>query len=420
MASRRSSADSRRRGSGQRLRASSLPEVQLDKRSAASVRAGHPWVWRDSLEDPGALPPLGSEVVLLDSIGSFLGRALVDEGRGPALRVFSRDERDPPLRKLLFRRVASAKALRERILDAGTDAYRLLHGEGDRLPGLVVDRYGPVLVLRPDGPLWDRHLKLVVEALRSEAGPGVRTILHKPRSGDASVLWGELPSGDLVVTEEGRRYLVRPGQGQKTGFFLDQRVTRSLVQRLVQPGDRSLNLFSFTGGFSVAMGLGGAAEVTSVDLSASIMDDVRAQFPLNGLPTADHRFIAADIFEWLPAQAKAAARGGANAPRPYDLIVCDPPALARKRTQLDKARGAYRKLHANLAPLLARDSLLVTCSCTARLGLDELFEDARDGLLQAGRRVGRVVYRGSAGGDHPTAPGFPDPHYLSCLVLSVD
>ena len=420
MASGRGSAGSRRRGRGQRLGPSSLPQVQLDKRSAAAIREGHPWVWPDALDEPSALPKLGTEVVLLDSIGSFLGRALVDEGRGPALRVFSRDERDPPLRKLLFRRVASAKMLRERLLDERTDAYRLLHGEGDRLPGLVVDRYGPVLVLRPDGPLWDRHLKLVVEALRSEAGPGVRTILHKPRAGESSLLWGEPLHDELVVTEEGRRYLVRPGQGQKTGFFLDQRVTRSLVQRLVQPGDRSLNLFSFTGGFSVAMGLGGASEVTSVDLSASIMDDVRAQFPLNGLPTDAHHFIAADIFEWLPARAKAAGRGGPDAPKPYDLIVCDPPALARKRSQLVKARGAYQKLHANLAPLLARDSLLVTCSCTARLGIDELFEDARDGLLQAGRRVSRVVYRGSAGGDHPTAPGFPDPHYLTCLVLSVD
>jgi 23S rRNA (cytosine1962-C5)-methyltransferase len=395
-------------------RTPNLPQVQVDKRSAAALREGHPWVWPDALEGLARPPRLGQEVEVLDSVGAFIGRGLVDSGDGPAIRIFTRDERDPPLRKLLFRRVASARRLRERLLLPHTDAFRLLHGEGDQLPGLVVDRYGPILVLRPDGQLWDGRLADVVEALRSEGGAGIETILLKPREGETRLLSGATAPAELVVSEEGRRYVVRPGQGQKTGFFLDQRNTRNLVQRLVQPGDHCLNLFSFTGGFSVAMGLGGAAEVTSVDLSDSILADCRAQFPLNGLDAAAHHFVAADIFEWLPKQSRG------RAPQSYDLIVCDPPAMARKRSQVERARAAYRRLHAGIAPLLKKDSLLVTCSCTARLGAEELLEDARTGLREGGRRVSRIVYSGGAGGDHPIAPGFTEGHYLSCLVLAVE
>jgi len=391
-----------------------LPQIQLDKRSATALRGGHPWVWPEALEGMSKLPGLGQEVTVTDSIGAFIGRGLMDAGTGPAIRIFSREERDPPLRKLLFRRIATARRLRERLVQPTTDAYRLLHGEGDQLPGLVVDRYGPVLVVRPDGPLWNQRLEQVVEALCSEGGAGIRTILHKPRGGDVELLWGDEPRAELEVNEEGRSYIVRPGHGQKTGFFLDQRPTRDLVQRLVRPGDRCLNLFSFTGGFSVAMAVAGAAEVTSVDLSESILRDCRAQFPLNGIDDSGHHFITADIFDWLPKQGRGAQ------PATYDLIVCDPPAMARKRSQVERAREAYRRLHTGIAPLLAKGGLLVTCSCTARLGQAELLEDARRGLRQAGRSVSRVVYSGGAGGDHPVAPGFTEGHYLSCLVLTVD
>lgn len=392
----------------------SLQRIQLDKRSAQALRAGHPWVWPDALEDLRRRPREGEEVEVLDSVGAFIGRGLVDSGEGPAVRIYSRDERDPPLRKLLFRRIASARRLRERCLDERTDAFRLLHGEGDELPGLVVDRYGPVLVLRPDGSLWDSRLDEVIEALRSEGGPGIESILHKPRGGEARLVSGQEAPAELIIQEEGRRYRVRPGHGQKTGFFLDQRPTRSAVQRLVQPGDRCLNLFSFTGGFSVAMGLGGAEQVTSVDLSESILADCRSQFPLNGLEDAPHRFLAEDIFEWLPSQRRP------RADETYDLVVCDPPALARKRSQVDKARAAYRRLHAGIAPLLKRGALLVTCSCTARLGPEELLEDARSGLREGGRRITRVLAQGSAGDDHPVPPGFPEGRYLTCLTLGID
>lgn len=394
----------------------STVRLRLDKRTSRAVASGHPWIWRDALDSLARAPRAGDVVELVDSIGAFLGRGLADgpRSRGPAIRVFTLDERDPPLRKLLFRRISSARRLRERTVAPGTTAFRLLNGEGDGLPGLVVDRYGGVLVVRPDTDAWRPHLDAVVEALKSEAGAPIDSILLRPKRDALRVLSGAEPPAELVVNEEGRRYLVRPGFGQKTGFFCDQRPTRTHVQAVTRPGDSSLNLFSFTGGFSVAMGLGGASRIVSVDLSQSIQDDCRRQFPLNGLDPEPHAFVAADLFEWLPAQGR-----DRNVEK-FDLVVCDPPALSRSREDLPKARAAYRRLHTGIAPLLQKAALLVTCSCTSRLAADDLLSDARDGLKQGGRTITRELRRGGAGLDHPIPPGFPEGRYLACLTLVVD
>ncbi len=383
-----------------------MKRVEVDKRTARSVAAGHPWIYADAI---GGKPPrAGDEVEVTDRFGDVLGRALAEgrQGSGPALRMLTRDPRDPPLGKLLFRRIAAARRLRERFLDERTTAFRLLHGEGDGLPGLVVDRYEQTLVVRPDSQGWMPRMGQVVEALRSEGG-GADCIVLKPKDGERTVLFGALPTEPLTVLEEGRRYGVRPGHGQKTGFFLDQRDNRTWTQRLAKPGDQALNLFSFTGGFSVAMALGGAA-VTSVDLSQSIQDDCRAQFPLNGLDPEGHRFVAADIFAWLPKHSDR-----------YDLIVCDPPALSRRAADLPQARAAYRRLHEGIAPLLKPGAVLVTCSCTARLTPRDLLDDATAGLAACGRAPDRVLKIGGAGADHPLHPGLPEAQYLSAVTLVV-
>ncbi len=388
-----------------------LRRLELDKRAAKAVQEGHPWVFADALPRNGPRP--GDEVELVDRFGAFLGRALAEGGGGgPALRILTRDPRAPDLRRLLAARLRDARDLRRRALPADTDAFRLVHGEGDGLPGLVVDQYGDVLVLRPDSLGWAPHRSLLVEALRSQI-EGVSSIVHKPKKGDVQQWHGDPPE-PRVVSEAGRRYRVRPGHGQKTGFFLDQRDTRTHVQALVQAGDAVLNLFSFTGGFSVAAALGGATRVVSVDLSASILEDCAEQFPLNGLDPEPHGFVSADLFEWLPQQAR---RRDAEV---FDVVVCDPPALARKGADLPQAQAAYRRLHEALAPRIRPGGLLVTCSCTARLGPTELLEDARVGLALAGRSVQRILRSGGAGIDHPLLPDLPGGNYLSALTLVID
>ena len=400
-----------------RSKSERLRSVQLNRRTEAAIDAGHPWLWPDVFDSVNWTPHRGEVVELLDAVGAPMGCAIAEGSLKPgvpALRVLSLETRPPPLRKLVFSRIAAARKLRERILSAETDGYRLLAGEGDGLPGLVADRYGAVLVVKPDGPLWEPHLALLIEALQSEGGGGIRSILLRQPGEDGRLLHGEEPPESLVFNEDGRRYLVRPRSGQKTGFFLDQRPNRTHVQNITREGDRALNLFSYTGGFSLAMALGGAAHVHSIDLSESILADCREQFRLNGIDPEPHRFEAADIFQWLPAVTD---------PSPahrYDLIVCDPPALSHKKADLDKARAAYRRLHQGLAARLRKGAILVTASCTARLTEDDLLEDARLGLGDAGRTVQRVLRRAGAGADHPVPPGFPQGRYLSCLTLMVD
>lgn len=390
--------------------------IRLDRRTAAAVASGHPWVWRDAVAGSSREPGPGEEVVLLDAVGGFLARGLAEgpDGDGPAVRVISRDERDPGLKRLLHRRIAAARRLRERVVSPGTTAFRLLHGEGDELPGLVVDRYGPVLVVRPDSAAWDRHIGDVLLALRSEGGPGISSIVLRGKRGEGRTLHGDDPPDELEIAEDGRRYLVRPGRGQKTGFFLDQRPNRTAVQALARPGDRAINLFSYTGGFSLSLALGGASHVLSVDVSASILDDCRRQFVINGLDPAGHAFAAHDIFEWLPRFAP-----GNDAAR-FDVAVCDPPALAHGRDEIPAARAASRRLHEGLAPLLVRQAILVTCSCTSRLDPADLLDDAVAGLRQGGRHVARVLASAGAGPDHPIPPAFPEGRYLACLTLLVE
>jgi 23S rRNA (cytosine1962-C5)-methyltransferase len=400
-----------------RSKSRQLRSIQLDKRTAKAIDAGHPWLWPDVFDSTRWKPRCGEIVQLLDAVGAPMGCAIAEGSLRPgvpALRVLSLQSQVPTLRKLVFSRIAAARSLRQRIVSDETDGYRLLAGEGDGLPGLVADRYGSVLVVKPDGQSWRPHHALLVEALRSEGGAGIHSILLRESGEEPRLLHGEDPPESLVFTEEGRRYLVRPASGQKTGFFLDQRPNRTHVQNITRSGDRSLNLFSYTGGFSVAMALGGAAHVHSVDLSESILDDCRQQFRLNHIDPAAHRFQAADIFQWLPTIARLPGD------QRYDLIVCDPPALSHKKSDLPKARSAYRRLHQGLAPLLRKGGLLVTASCTARLDDEDLLEDARQGLRDGGRAVQRVVRRAGAGADHPIPPGFPQGRYLSCLTLVVE
>lgn len=383
------------------------PVVRLDRKSAAIVQRGHPWIWLDPSAPELKHHRPGDEVRLVDPMGTTVGRALFDGGGGPSLRVISRDPEDPPLARLLRQRIRAARAVRAAVVPRGTDAFRLVHGEGDRLPGLVIDRYGEVCVVRPDGPLWAPHLEEVRQILLDEERP--RCIWLAGREGPSTLLAGT-EVRECVVTEQGRRYLVRPGHGQKTGFFLDQRPNRDHVEALAPGVGRALNLFSFTGGFTVAMARGGATHVTSVDVAEAILEDCRAQLPLNDLDPAPHEFLAVDAFRWLPATARH---------EPFDLVVCDPPSLAHRQADLKAARDASFRLHRALAARLARPAMVVTASCTSRLSAADHLSDAVGGLRAGGRPVDRVLREGGAGADHPIYPAWTEGRYLSCQTLWV-
>lgn len=372
----------------------SLPRYRLSRSSAQAARSGHPWIFKEEKQRF----PAGTLVELADGrTDEVLGLALADEG--PIAFRFLGPERGT-VASIVRSRLAAADDLRIRWLGADTDAWRVVNGAGDGLDGLVVDRYGAVAVLKVYGACWLPHLEHVVAALA--ARPWCRAVLRRfgvervdGREG-GEVLHGSVPDEPVVIVEHGMRLLVRPWVGQKTGMFVDQREHRAMVRRW-SAGRLVANLFAYTGGFSVAAALGGAARVITVDQAPEAVADAEENFRLNGLDPGAHGFEVADAFAW-------------RASRPLGLVIVDPPSLARDRKSEDAARAAYRKLHRHFGPQVEREGLLATSSCTARLGLPEWRAIVEEALAGVGAWSWHHTSQEPV--DHPVTLRHPEGSYL--------
>ena len=382
--------------------------IRLKKDLSAHLGRGHPWIYRDALA-PTARLPLGEIVDVADARGAFVARGFADPDGPIAVRVLTRDADEPIDDAWLARRVRAASALRETAaaLLPG-DAFRRLHGEADGVPGLVLDDYAGTWVIRCDGPapaaMWRSRLARVIDHLGTPRHVWERGAEGRQSAGCS--LRGADPPPPALIREGDARYEVDVVHGQKTGFFLDQRPGRRLVASFAR-GAELLNLFSYTGGFSVAAALGGARRTTSVDVAAPAIRAAATNFQRSGLDPAAHRFVTADVFEFL-----AAAR------ERWDIVVSDPPSFAPSEKALPRAIAAYRSLHAAAARVVAPGGLLVAASCSSHVPLP-LFRDlVAEGLAQAGR-AGRIVATCGAGADHPVLPGFPEGNYLKLLIVSL-
>lgn len=379
-------------------------ELRLRRPLERIVAHGHPWIYRDALEPFEAAA--GSVVTVQDRRGRFLARGLAEAGP-IGVRVFTL--RDEPVDAALFeRRVGEALELRDRIAPPETDALRLLHGEGDRLPGVVCDRYGRVAVLRFDGEaaaVWQAELG---EGLRAAlAGRGVDTLLLRSGRGAGKrveTLWGAPPPMPMEVREHGMILLADLMRGQKTGLFLDHRESRRSVRGLAH-GLRVLNLFGYTGGFSIAAGLGGALEVVTVDSAAPALGLATEGWRRNRLEPGAHRAEAADVEAYL-----AAAEAGR-----FDLVVADPPSYAPNEESVSRALKAYRRLHEGVLGLIAPGGWYLAASCSSHVDRAAFEETLRE-AAHARRRPLQIAGRWGAGADHPVPLGFPEGEYLKVVL----
>lgn len=384
-------------------------EVRLRKPVERAIAGGHPWIYRDALHPFDA--PAGATATVRDGAGRFVARGLVD-GDAIGVRVFT--TRDEALsRDLVALRIARAVELRRRVVPAETDAWRLLHGEGDRLPGFTCDRYGDAAVLKLDGPGAEAQWSLVREALREAlAALGVRTLLLRRRTPDGAhieVLEGGLDGDVRSVRERGMVLRVDLMSGQKTGLFLDQRESRHRVRSL-SAGLRVLNLYSYTGGFSVAAGLGGAKAVTSVDIAPGALALAVETWAANGLPPDAHETAAADVPAWIQQATRERRR--------YDLVIADPPSFAPSDASLPAALKSYRALHAACLGLVASGGWYLAGSCSSHV-TRELFLDTLDESAGRSGKVLQVVDAWGAPGDHPRLLAFPEGDYLKNVLLRV-
>jgi len=373
-----------------------------------AVRNGHPWVYSGAVAAVQGEGGPGAVAEVASAEGRLLGRGTWNPHTSIAVRMLTRGA-EPVDAALVRRRLESALRLRALVRDA--DAARLVHGEGDALPGLVVDRYADFLVCQFLTAGAEAMKPLVVDLVTELLAPrgvfersegSVRTAEGLARS--TGVLAGEDPPPDLVIAEGGRRYLVDIRGGQKTGFFLDQRANRDLVETLAA-GRRVLNLFAYTGAFAIAAARGGAAHVVSVDSSASALVTAEAAWRMNGLPAERGAFTRADVFAYLRADVA-----------PADLVILDPPPFARRRADRERALAGYKEINLRALRACAPEALLMTFSCSQHVESEAFTAAVAAAAADAGRDC-QLLARLGPGLDHPQALTHPEGRYLKGLLL---
>ncbi|MEZ4376034.1 MAG: class I SAM-dependent rRNA methyltransferase [Polyangiaceae bacterium] len=378
-----------------------MARLKLPAKLEHALLAGHPWVYRDHVQH-GFRAATGAWVEV--ECERFRGYALWDNEGPIALRIYSRKQ--APDERWLNERVRQAHELRRGLLSANTTAYRWLFGEGDGLPGLVVDRYGDFNVVLSYAPSVSRLLAWLPAAL--EQVLPARGTLHK-RGSELSLLSGELPPERVEVLENGLRFQVAIGEGQKSGLFLDQRENRAHVESL-SAGKRVLNLFSYTGGFSLYAARGGAISVTSVDVSRGALEDAKASFELNKYPVENHEFIAQDVFEYLERTAAKGER--------FDLVICDPPAFAKNKEQLRKALRAYERVNRLALKVVEPGGLFASASCTSQVSPEAFRGVLAEASGRAKLRL-QMIHEAGHAIDHPVMASHVEGRYLKYVVSRV-
>jgi 23S rRNA (cytosine1962-C5)-methyltransferase len=369
----------------------------------AALESAHPWIYRDHV--PADLN-LDTGTWVRVRAGKTEAWALWDSESPIALRVFSLGAR--PDASWFRARIREAIALRRHALGSNTSAYRVLFGEGDGLPGITVDRYGSWAVIVTYAKSLDGLVAMVAEILADELG--LEGVLWRRSGGEQreplQILLGTNAPDDLTIVEHGLSYFADLGSGQKTGLFLDQRDNRQTVASYAI-GGTMLNLFSYTGGFSVAAAKAGATHVTSVDIAAPAMQRARDNFVLNGLDPNNHEFLAEDCYDYL---ARAIAEH-----REFDVVVCDPPSLARNRAQLQNALRAYNLLNARALSCVRVGGFFASASCTAQVSPEAFRTMLADAARRAGRRL-QILHEIGHAPDHPHFAAHPEGRYLKFIL----
>jgi len=382
---------------------SGLPVVQLK----IERRSSHPWIFQKMVEKPAARLPGGSVVDIVDRAGKWVARGFYNGHSRIALRVLTTDPAEAIDEAFFARKVAQAVALRRDWLglDAVTDAYRLVHSEGDGLSGLVVDRFAQTLVLEFFAAGMYRFRE-AIEAALAPHFPGSQVYwfaeehIQKQESFDCRPPEPPAPS---IIVEHGLRFRVAPGSKHKTGFFLDQRDNRRALAGFCA-GRRVLDLCCNTGGFAIyAKALGGAAEVAGVDLDEEVIALAKQNANLN---QARIRFVQADLFAWLREVLPTGQR--------FDVVVLDPSKQTRDREEIGYALKRYLDMNRLALQAVAPGGVLLTCSCTGLVREEDFLETLRRAAWQVGRTLQELRVCGAAA-DHPFLAHVPEGRYLKAV-----
>lgn len=389
--------------------------LRLKPKADRRLRAGHVWVYSNEV-DVAATPLQGLEpgqpVVVENAAGKFMGHGYVNPNSLICARLVSRDRAHALDRSLLVHRLKIALSLRERFYSA--PYYRLVFGESDGLPGLVVDRYDEHLVVQLTTAGMEAMREDLVEALLKVLSPtsillrndsSIRELEGLERYIEVAV--GQVPE-QVELVEGGCRFAVSTSQGQKTGWFFDQAANRDLLMPRVS-GQRLLDVCSYAGAWGVRAAVAGAKEVICVDVSQAALDQAQANAELNGV--ADRvRVVRGDAFEVLREVRREGER--------FDQVILDPPAFIKRRKDIKQGTLAYRRLNEAAMGLLGRDGLLVSASCSFHMDRDQLLRTIQQAARHADRQL-QLLQTGQQSPDHPVHPAIVETAYLKAFYLRV-
>lgn len=388
----------------------SLKKVILKPGREKALRNRHPWIFSGAID---SFPPFenGEILTVYSSNGEFLAKAYFHLENSICGRVLTFI--DEPIDKAIQQRIAEAISLREKMFDREkTNCFRLINAEGDGLPGLIVDIYDDLAVVQINTQGMECLKPLIVEKLKAKLK--LRGIYEKSHSAARrqeglpnalGSLYGECPK-EILVKENGVLFLIAIEEGQKTGFFLDQREMRQLIYRLSK-NKRVLNCFSYTGGFSLFALKGGAECVTSIDSSEGACRFAMENTLLNHIPLSQHEVIRSDVFDYLR-----------NPEQPFDIVILDPPAFAKKRQDVNEACRGYKEINRRVLEMMPPDSYLLTCSCSHFID-EDLFQQVVFQAAIEAKREAVICSRHIQATDHPISLFHPEGEYLKGLLLHI-
>ncbi|MDC0231435.1 class I SAM-dependent rRNA methyltransferase [Aureispira] len=392
-------------------------KIYLKHKKENFVRRFHPWIFSGAIAKIEGYVTDGSIVEIYSHKNEFLAIGHYYKG-SIAVKIFSYDKVIPDA-EFWYNKLLNAFLIRQRLGFAQKEkssAYRLVHGEGDGLPGLIIDVYHRTIVIQAHSIGMYLGRELIAEALQRIYGTQIDSIYDKSKNSlpkdyaaniENSYLWGKADNSECVIDENTCQFYVNWDSGQKTGFFLDQRDNRFLLNRFSE-GKRVLNAFCYSGGFSVYALQAGAAEVHSVDSSAKAIEMVEKNILLNGLENLNHKSFKADVMQFLKEQDQS-----------YDLMILDPPAFAKTVSKRHKAVQAYKRLNIEGLKLVAEGGVLFTFSCSQVVDNQLFYNTITAAAIEAKRKV-RVLYRLTQPPDHPVNIFHPEGNYLKGLVLYVE
>jgi 23S rRNA (cytosine1962-C5)-methyltransferase len=375
-----------------------------------ALNKGFPWVYSTALE---GLPkaPSGSLALIKDRSGTILARAIYDPHSHLAARILS-TKQEPYTSRTVEELLKRAARIRDRMDDNNTNCFRFLNGEGDMLPGVVCDIYYNVAVLRFDGagPFAFWNAEGFAQWIADRFGLTRVYLRHRNDASHNQTLLGDELGSEVEVLENGRKFVVDFKQGQKTGFFLDQRDNRLLISRYAN-GRSVLNLFGYTGGFSIYAGTSGASVVTTVDIAQGAIACAERNWALNQPMLGTHHGVVEDVFDYIERQLQLSSQ--------WDMVIVDPPSFAKSESQVSAALLKYETLFARALRLVKPQGIFAAASCSSRVTFSALQERIERAVAQA-RRKARVLAIQGQPRDHPYPLACEDLRYLKFFLLEIE